>query len=298
MSDRSVLVLGEALVDIVESDDGETVIPGGSAANVALGLARRAIDVTLATCLAHDRHGDLIATHLADNGVRFAPDSFQAPRTSSALAHRLPSGDVSYTFDVEWRPQRLAVSGDVDWLHLGAFPAFSERETDLIAHLADLRDRLRISFDPNIRSALIGDPAAARQRFRQLCAVADVLKLSDEDAAYLAPGQSLRSVLEYAVSAGVALAVGTAGADGLLMMTSRGCLRVPAPRVPVVDTIGAGDTVMASLIADGMHGVGGRLAVLDETDLAGLGTRAVSAAAITVGRAGADLPFSHELSSS
>lgn len=296
----AVVVVGEALVDVIEVDEQRTAVPGGSAANVALGLARRAIQVRLSTYLGPDRNGDLVAEHLTRDGVILASDSRAAPRTSTALAHREPSGNVHYTFDVDWRPRRIDVPPGAAGFHLGSFPGFSVTECALPETVARLRRNVMTSFDPNIRPAIIADADAARARFRQIAATIDLLKLSDEDAGYLLPGLSPDDILDELLALGVRLAAVTMGGDGMLLATPAARCRVAAPRVAIADTIGAGDTVMSALIADLVEG----RFVFDEHrreggdaahDLRVIGERAVAAAAITVSRAGADLPRASEL---
>src|SRR5436190_10354705 len=99
-----VLVVGESLVDIVRRQDGSTeTFPGGSAANVAVALARLGRDTGFVTSYADDDHGRLIADHLAASGVRLATDPHVVPRTSSALATLQDDGSARYTFDIDWR---------------------------------------------------------------------------------------------------------------------------------------------------------------------------------------------------
>jgi fructokinase len=122
----------------------------------------------------------------------------------------------------------------------------------------------------------------------------DLVKLSDADAGYLLPGASADEVVDAVLSQGVRLVVLTLAEHGLLLATGLARARVPAAHAVVADTIGAGDTVMASLIADVVQG----RAPLDGTDdLDAIGHRAAVAAAITVSRMGADLPRASELAS-
>ena len=160
-----------------------------------------------------------------------------------------------------------------------------------MSQLADLRRRAWTSFDPNVRPALLRDREVAVARFWQLCTAVDVLKLSDEDAAYLAPGRSIDEVLDQAIETGVRLAVVTTGRDGLRLATSRDRVHVSAAATTVVDTIGAGDTIMASIIFD----IVSSEPISELLPLAAMGERAAAAAAVTVARAGADLPYTHEL---
>jgi fructokinase len=289
--DSPVLVVGEALVDVIVGDDDERrEIPGGSAANVALGLARRGLPVRLATCLASDEYGRVVSGALAAEGVSVDASSYNASRTSTAIARRDEVGDVSYEFDVEWNLPDLDLGATLSAIHLGSFPAFSSDLEMLTDMLSAARARFATSWDPNVRPALAKSQEDARRRFHALIGSLDLLKLSDADADYLLPGLVPDEIADLALAAGVRSVIITLGAKGMLMASAADRVLVPAVQGTVVDTIGAGDTVMCSLIADLVQGrwhtTGGLEAV---------GRRAAAAAAITVSRPGADLPRAGEL---
>jgi fructokinase len=288
--DAPILVIGEALVDIIVGDGDRRVIPGGSAANVALGLARRGLPVRLATCLADDEYGALVARSLVAEGVSVDAASYTASRTSTAIARRDDAGDVSYEFDVEWNLPELDPSAPLRAVHLGSFPAFSSDVDVLTQLLSTARDRAPTSWDPNVRPALAPDREDAQRRFRALLSSIDLLKLSDADAEYLLPGLTPDGIADLALDAGACSVVVTLASEGVLLATATGRVRVPAARTTVVDTIGAGDTVMCSLIADLVQG-----RWPSSERLEAVGRRAAAAAAITVGRPGADLPRAAEL---
>jgi fructokinase len=290
LNDRTeldVLIVGEALVDIIVTGSERVVVPGGSAANVALGLARRGVGVAFASYLAEDAFGSQIRGHLERAGVVFTDDAFRAPRTSTAIATVQAGGKVGYEFDVLW--EHPALGGAVPGvLHLGSVPAF-ELDDEL---RGSLRSQRRVTFDPNIRPALLPAHDVARRTFDELVGLVNVLKLSDEDAAWLFPGEPLESVVDQLLAAGPQLVVATRGSAGLLLATPETRVEVSAPVVSVVDTIGAGDTVMTSLVADLVAGL---LTLEPGDDLAAVGIRAAAAAAITVSREGADLPCTEDL---
>ncbi len=285
-----VLVLGEALVDVIVGEGDRREIPGGSAANVALGLARRGLAVRLATCLARDDFGALIADALTAEGVAVDDTSYTASRTSTAIARRDRAGDVSYEFDVHWSLPDLDLEAPLRAVHLGSFPAFSSDLDVLTPLLESARERVPTSWDPNVRPALAPDRDDAQRRFRSLIGSIDLLKLSDADADYLLPGLSADEVADLALIAGVCSVVITRASEGMLLANATQRVRVPAVRANVVDTIGAGDTVMCSLIADLIQG-----RWQGTEGLEAVGRRAAAAAAITVSRPGADLPRAAEL---
>ncbi len=149
-----------------------------------------------------------------------------------------------------------------------------------------------LTFDPNIRASLIGTRDDVLSSFEETVRLSTVVKMSDEDAAWLYPGSSLDEVLDAVLALGARLAAITLGSKGAILVNAEHRVWVPAPTVAVVDTIGAGDTFMSSLVAevaaDGSVG-------LDRSALERIGRDAAAAAAITVSRAGADLPWSDEL---
>lgn len=278
-----VLVVGEALIDIV----GGTEIVGGSPANVALGLGRLGLDVGLLTALGDDERGRRIESHLRASGVRVHPESFTLARTSTARATVGGDGSAEYEFDVDWRLPHAGVPGQ-ELLHVGSLGCFLEpgasRVMDLVRDTTGAPTRL--TFDPNIRPALV-DPSMVRRRVEDIASVASAVKLSDEDAQLIYPGLRVDDVADRLLTLGPAIVAVTRGGEGALIATPRARARFRAPETRVVDTVGAGDTFMAAMIAT--------LANAGTWDLApaemnALGEFCVTAAAITVGRAGADLP--------
>jgi fructokinase len=149
-----------------------------------------------------------------------------------------------------------------------------------------------LPFDPNVRSAIIGAHEVAFPRFEAMARLATVVKMSDEDAAWLYPGASPDEVLEAVLALGPRLAAITLGSEGAIIVNSGHRVFVPAVPVTAVDTIGAGDTFMSSLV----HAVlDGGSTGLDRPALERIGGDAVAAAALTVSRPGADLPWADEL---
>lgn len=291
-----VLVIGEALVDIVHRDGRILEHPGGSPANVALGLGRLGLGVDLLTDLGRDQRGDRVAAHLASSGVQVLPESFSDRRTSTATAIIGPDGSASYAFDLRWAPQVDGLATPPRIVHTGSVAAFLSPGADAVHEVlsAAARGRALVSLDPNVRPALMPSAKWAAARFGELARIADVVKLSDEDAAWLYPGEPDSIVLDGLLDLGVGLAVVTRGAAGAVLATRDHRVAVPARPVDVRDTIGAGDSFTAALLAGLLHD--GAIPA-DREALRRLGTRAVQAAAITVGRPGADLPTAAELES-
>ncbi|WP_454041095.1 carbohydrate kinase family protein [Cellulosimicrobium sp. Marseille-Q8652] len=300
-----VLAVGEALIDVVHRADGTVdELPGGSLANVALTLGRLGRDARLVTWIGDDARGAALRDWLAASGVTLAPGSADADRTSVATAHLDAHGAATYEFDLEWQvPARTTVDADTRALHTGSIAAVLEPGAAAVRELvASARATATVTYDPNARPALMGDPADARPRIEALVALADVVKVSDEDLAWLAPGTDPVAVARDWLALGPAVVVVTLGGEGAVAVTATGEQRVAAPRVQVVDTVGAGDSFMGALI-DGLWdadllGADRReeLRAIDGATLAGLLERCVAVAAITVSRAGANPPRRAELS--
>jgi fructokinase len=174
MSRPRVLVVGEALVDIVRQVDGTSAEhPGGSPANVALGLGRLGHRVDLLTRLGRDERGGTITRLLRASDVHVTDSSYTDAPTSTATATIDPAGVASYEFDIDWTLPAATASlagaagGDVDdvaVLHTGSIGAFLQPGGDtVLALVRDAADRVTVTYDPNARPRLMGDPEAARQ---------------------------------------------------------------------------------------------------------------------------------------
>ncbi len=291
----TVLVIGESLIDIVRRNGAPpTEIVGGSPANVALGLGRMGDAPRLLTALGSDLHGRTVADHLSRSGVVIDPQSWSLDRTSTATA-TIRDGAAQYEFDIEWKlPTRIEL-GAARIVHIGSISAFlPPGAASITAFLKDSAGRALVTFDPNIRPGLVGSHTAALDRVMDLAAHAHIVKLSDEDAAWLWPSASPDVVLDLLLDTGASLVALTLGGSGAIAATKGIRVRVAAPSVTVVDTVGAGDTFMAALLHHAIEDP----SLIDSTDKSQLTTAvefAVSAASLTVQRAGADLPTGQEI---
>jgi len=296
------LVIGESLIDVV----GDARYAGGSPMNVAVGLGRLGRPVRLATWFGHDADGALLAQHLAKSGVDLVQGSDGASHTPTAQVRFDETGSASYVFDLEWRlPAAFVADAQTPVpvvVHTGSIAAVlapgASEVADMIGLLAG---RTAVSFDVNVRPQIIGPLTEVRPRAERLVALADIVKASDEDLEWLYPGMPpLESARRWA-SGGSALVVCTKGADGVVAITHRGEIEVPAPKVQVVDTVGAGDAFMAGMLhalwGAGMLGANSAaLRDIDETTLRHALDVATRVAAITLSRPGADPPWANEIS--
>jgi fructokinase len=295
------VVVGEALVDLVGQRGSRTLVahPGGSPANVALGLARLGDQVTLMTRLGRDAFGDMVSAHLTASGVRVDGGGDAGVKTSLAVAS-LAAGVATYDFRIEWDIGELApLPVEARCLHTGslatALAPGARRVTDLLERERE-RGRVTISYDPNVRPALLGSPEDARPGVEHLVALSDVVKVSDEDLRWLYPDRRDEDVARDWRALGAALVVVTRGGDGVFAVTADLEVDRPATPIDLVDTVGAGDSFTGGLLdglgrADLLGGVRrDALARIDESSLISVLDDASLIASITCSRPGADPP--------
>lgn len=292
----SVLVIGESLIDIIRTASGTREHPGGSPANVALGLARLGVPTSLLTALGPDARGRSIAARLAESGVAVLPESWSVPATSTAVADITDQGSARYTFDLAWALPGKAQLPAAGHVHIGSVAAFLAPGADRVEEIVRaLPFGVTVSFDPNIRPDLIGNPSHARRRFERLAALADTVKLSDEDAGFLYPALGARDAMETIAALGPRVVALTLGANGSLLAAPSGSVEVAPVATAVVDTVGAGDSYMSALLFALLDAGRPRLEPLDSAELASAGAFAARAAAITASRAGAEPPVLSEV---
>ena len=303
-----ILAIGEALIDVVithEQPDFPVEIPGGSPANVALTLGRLDRPVALATWIGLDERGRLIDFHMYDSSVHVTGASRGASHTSTALARLDESGAASYTFDLEWAPTPpITVPPTAQIIEAGSISAIIEPGASAVLDaLTRGREHALVCFDPNARPSIMGEPSAALASLERFIALADVVKVSDEDIDWLTGGASIDEVVDRWLGMGPSLVVVTRGKHGSLAVTSSGLRFTKTPSdVKVVDTVGAGDSFMGGMI-DAMWGMGLRgadareaLRSLPEEQVRAIIDRASAVSDVTVSRKGANPPWAHELS--
>lgn len=298
-----ILVVGEALVDVVRRpDSGTSVHPGGSPANVAVGLGRLGLPVDLAATVGDDDHGTVLRRHLETAGVHLL-DGLNVPsRTAVAEATLSRDGSATYTFDLTWDPGAITPRRAPEIIHTGSIAAYLSPGADVVEDLVRRHAPTSIvTFDPNVRPALVPDREHARAQVTAFTRLADIVKVSDEDLAWLEPDTDVDLVAQRWLAEGPAAVVVTLGAQGARTYTHHGSLAMPSSPERVVDTVGAGDAFMSGLVGalvhEGLMGLTGS-AELHAADLV-LWRRVTSvaarSAAIVVGRAGSQPPWREEL---
>ena len=288
-----VVVVGEALIDVVTAPEGTSEHPGGSPANVAYGLGRLGVNTGLLTSIGDDERGSAIETHLRNAGVTLLPGSYSRGRTASATATVARDGSASYGFDISWALEPVAPAYVPKILHTGSIATFLSPGAGAVkSMLEQAHGHCMVTYDPNIRPALLGSHAEAKSIFEDLVHLTDVVKLSDEDARWLYPRTDLEDTAARILGLGAGLAVITKGSHGSMLATAETRLNIPSVESGVADTIGAGDSYMAALILGLLtRGTDGLApGVLEQ-----LGRTASMAAAITVRRPGANPPTLEEL---
>ncbi|MCP3425691.1 carbohydrate kinase [Rothia sp. AR01] len=303
-------VIGEALIDIVRGEGvSPRAHPGGSPMNVAVGLSRLGHRTLFVGRYGRDEHGAALEAHLREAGVELPVGPDDAP-TSVAEATMDSRGSMSYDFQLDWNLEaaadRLAdILADTELLHVGSIGAMLEPGASTVLEaVRQAAPHALISYDPNCRPSIVPDSSEARGWAESVVEHADVVKASDEDLLWLYPGRTIEESAQAWLDAGASLVVVTRGELGPWAV-SRGTgpegVRVPAHRVEVADTVGAGDSLMAALISAlvdrGISGAGAaeRVAALGEVEVAEILAYAAKAAGITVSRAGANPPTREEL---
>jgi fructokinase len=250
---RRIAVLGEALVDVVQSGDGASrACPGGSGLNTALALARLEVPVAFCGALSTDEDGAWLARSLTDDGVDLAcalRSDLPCPRVIAT-----PGADGSPIYDLrltgsalEATPGAWRLPHDLVHVHATSFAATAGPQGEAtLTTLLQARARASTSYDPNIRRAALPSPVETRALIAARIAQADIVKVSVEDLVEL--GDPSHSLLQDWRALGPILIVVTQGAAGARALFGGDAIEMPAPVIAVRDTIGAGDTFMAALL--------------------------------------------------
>ena len=305
-----ILCCGEALIDFLprRGAAGEDLLEpaaGGSVFNTAIALGRLGVPAGYFGGVSTDMFGELLSRTLQGSRV----DISLAPRSGrpTTLAFvQLRDGQATYAFYDEGSAGRMLGEDDlpelpaeVGGLHFGAISLVQEPCATAFEALLSREHRQRvISLDPNVRPGLVRDRPGYEARINRLVAMTDIVKLSEEDLRWFAPEASFEKFAQSWLALGAAVVVVTRGGEGAVGFSRSARVEVPSAPVQVVDTVGAGDTFTAGLLA-ALHRAGflGKDAVrsLSSDQLRAVLSYAARAASVTVSRAGADPPWAEEL---
>ncbi|QDZ01054.1 carbohydrate kinase [Nitratireductor mangrovi] len=305
-----ILCCGEALIDMLprQTVDGEPAYAphaGGAVFNTAVALGRLGSAVGFFSGLSTDFFGDMLNDALAASNVD-TRHVRRSPRPTTMAFVKLSNGQASYLFYDEATAGRMLALDDlpilddsVAALHFGAISLIPEPcGSTYEALMMREKDRRVVMLDPNIRPDFIPHPQRHRARIARMAAMSDIVKVSDEDLRWISEGTTEEEFAHELLGQGVRLVVVTKGQAGATAYAAAFTVEVPAPRVAVIDTVGAGDTFNAGLLASlSQEGL------LSKEKLVDIGERELSAAlsfgarvaAVTVSRAGANPPWRREL---
>ena len=293
----SIWVCGEVLIDVLPTGP----VVGGGPANTAKALARLGYDVDFIDGISTDAFGVSARKELERDGVGLSLALSSDKPTCTATVTLDSHGSASYQFLIDgtatfdfadtWLPDPERLKPSV--LHIGTLVTIVEPASSILYQWAVKTSEFApIVFDPNVRSSVVGDRDTYRAAVEKWVSISSVVKLSDDDLAWLYPAESMDEVAQRWITGGASLVVVTRGAKGIIGYTEHGFEEVDGAKVSVVDTVGAGDTVGA-IVVEGIikHSVSG----LQGQVLNAVLHRAAIAAGITVSRAGAQPPRLHEL---
>jgi fructokinase len=293
----SIWVCGEVLIDVLPTGP----VVGGGPANTAKALARLGHDVDFVGGISTDAYGQMASKELSRDGVGLGLSLESDKPTCTATVQLDSSGSATYTFVIDgtatfdflssWLPDPERLKPSV--LHIGTLATVVEPGAFVLFDWAvKCAEFAPIVFDPNVRPSFLGDREKYCQAVEKWVGISSVVKLSDEDIAWLYPEQTMDEVAHRWLSGETSLVVVTRGAKGIIGFTQGASEEVEAVKVDVVDTVGAGDTVGAILVEGVVqHSVAGLVGHTLNSVL----HRAAVAAGITVSRAGAQPPRMHEL---
>jgi fructokinase len=301
-----ILSCGDALIDFVPvlaADGREAVRPmvGGSCLNVAVGVARLGAPTGFVGGISNDLFGRMIAEHALASGVDLRYATRSDHQTTLAFV-RTVAGESQYAFydaetaSREWVYQRGKIPfATIDAIHVGSTTLVNDRgAAEIAAVIADARQAVTISFDPNCRPNLAKDKNAYLDRMNELADQADIIRMSDVDFRYLYGEEKYAAKAESLLAGGCSLFVMTCGKDGARAWhRAAGLIEVEAPMVEVVDTIGAGDSFQAALLfaLHKLNRIGkGKLQEISANELRRAMSFAAKCAALTCTRVGADPP--------
>lgn len=294
-----IVSCGETLVDMVPDP-----VPGGGPMNVAVAAARLGAPSAFVGRVSTDAYGDRIWEHLVTNGVDLRACERGSEPTARAIVEHVPQllfrFEGTDTADTRLERADLSLLGDGPHiLHGGTLGLFRGRTAETLARLVESHTGL-VSLDPNVRPQMIDDRDRWAHFHRLWIDRTHVYRASDEDVEWIWPGRSAESCAAELLDQRAVAVLITRGGDGVTVFTREGSLSVPSNPVDVVDTVGAGDTFVAAILASlWEQSLTDSQAVsrLPLADWRPIAAGAVAAAAITCSRRGADPPGVADLAS-
>jgi fructokinase len=303
-----IVIGGEALVDLVDDRGSRRAVAGGGPFNTAIAFGRLDVPVGFLGAISRDDYGRMLVEQLIEVGVDTSLVRWSDAPTPRALVHRPEDGKNEYRFDlsgtalVDLTPEQLPGLPDDAWaIHVGTLALAVDPPAAAYEALVDREaGRRRIVLDPNVRPVVFGDVITYRRRFERLAGLADLVKLSEDDAAWIYPGLTAEEVLKLILGLGPRVVAVTRGEQGAIAGSGDTIVDIAGIPVVVVDTVGAGDSFGAALIAalidEGAFGFDATR-LPDESVLTRAVSYAVAASAITCTRTGATPPSRAEIAS-
>jgi len=298
---KEIWVCGEVLIDLIPRGEKKIAIVGGGPANTAKALALLGFDSYFIDGISSDTYGEKAKAELLYAGVNLKYANFTDKPTCTADVSLDSAGVASYVFAIEgsatfdfshdWLPDPLEIKPAV--LQIGTLATIVEPAATILLEWArKVAQVAPIVFDPNVRSSVVSDRTKYQAAVARWTAISVVIKVSEDDLAWLYPEREQLDIAAQWLNEGAALVIITKGSYGLIGITKEGSVTVPGVKVEVADTVGAGDTVGAivveAIVERGLSAFHGE--VLREVL-----TRAAKAASITCSRAGANPPSRAEI---
>jgi fructokinase len=303
-----ILISGEALIDLIPDPvklNAYDAVLGGSPYNVAIGLARLGSQTGFVSRISADGNGEALAASLADNGVDLAfVQRDKRPSTLAFVMRGTARTGSRYSFyldatcfDGPW-PFPATWPKGARHLHVGSISAVDPRHGEgVVEALKTARRHGTASYDPNIRPLVTPDRASVATLVERQASLSHFVKASEEDLHWLYPGRSVEQSLAAWAATGPRFCVATLGERGALAMLGRERVEILAPRIEVVDTVGAGDSFMSALLSamDQDSALGADAGSPSRGVLERWLRFAAAASAITCTRKGSDPPTRNEV---
>ena len=307
-----ILVGGENLMDMIQIDNQNEnaifeAVPGGSPYNLAMAAGRQGVKVGYVTPISKDKNGEQLAQNLLNSNVSLLGPRVTAP-TSLAMVN-IENGIPSYSFYREGTAERIItldtlsknITSEVSIFHIGSL-ALTGGEDALVWEKFVKRTRennIKVSLDPNVRPSLIAEPDVYRKRIKNLMTEVDILKLSDEDLLWLFndSGDEASALAELEIGARAEILIVTKGSQGSVIFHGKKWHELTShPVEKLCDTVGAGDTFMASVLSWVIKNEKlNELALLELNEKKGLLNYAAKAAALNCEKQGCNPPWENEL---